>query len=165
MDDLKLNEEMTEVEEYYWDEEEELEKINTKNFDKKTKALELLLKQRNQTAQIELESRKLDFEIEQAKAQNELESRKLDVQQKTNEIEETKASNEAKAAKKDFWLGVVKVASIVLGTIASVFFGIWSLVTTMKFEETGSVRTSAGKAALTIAKGTMAKLDNVSKNV
>lgn len=165
MNDLKIAEEVSDMEAFYWDEEEELEKVNNKNFEKKTKALELLLKQQNQKAQNELEAKRLDFEIEQSKVQNELESKKLEVQQETNRIENVKTEQEAKAAKKDFWLGVIKVAAAVIGTIASVIFGVWSLVTTMKFEETGCVRTAAGKAALNLAKGTMNKLDNVSKNV
>lgn len=165
MEEMMMEEQISDVETYYWDESEDEERINNKNFEKKTKALELLLKQQNQKTQNELEAKRLDFEIEQSKVQNELESKKLEVQQETNRIENLKTEQEAKTAKKDFWLGVIKVAAAVIGTIASVIFGVWSLVTTMKFEETGCVRTAAGKAALNLAKGTMSKLDNVSKNV
>jgi uncharacterized membrane protein YcjF (UPF0283 family) len=76
-----------------------------------------------------------------------------------------KAATKKAAAKKEHRLGIVKIICSIAGVIASVALGVWSLITTMKFEETGTVRTSAGKLAQGIAKGAMAKLENCKKDL
>ena len=165
MDDERIEQEANQIEEYYWDETESDEAVNSKNFNNRCKALEMMLKVQNQAKQLELDSKKLDFEIEQAKAANKIEEQKLEIQKETNKIEADKAEAEKKASKKEFWLGVAKTGAAVGGVVASTAFGVWSLMTTMKFEETGTVRTSAGKLAQGIAKGAMAKLENTGKNI
>lgn len=165
MEDIKINEEVNQIEEYYWDETESEEAVNSKNFNNRCKALEMMLKVQNQQKQLELDSKKLDFEIEQAKLANEIEKQKLEIQKETNNIEAGKAEAEKAAAKKEHRLGIVKIICSIGGIIASVVLGIWSLITTMKFEETGTVRTSAGKLAQGIAKGAMAKLENCKKDL
>lgn len=202
MEQEKINELAEEMEEYYLDmSDEDSEKLDTKTFNNKAKCLEMLLKAKTEAVKAETEAKKLDFEIDSAKADREINSRKVDVEQnkldtnkeielkkleleqqrfifeqnieteklkveqQKNIIESVKAENERKASKKDFILGIAKTVVGIGGTVASVAFGAWSLVTTMKFEETGTVRTSAGKFAQGIAKGAMAKLENVKKDI
>lgn len=165
MDDTKLNEQVDELEAYYWDEEQDKSKLEDKNFERKCKALEMMLKVQNQQKQIELESKRLEFEIEQAKSQNKLEEQKLEVSKEANKIEADKAENEKKASKKDFWLNIAKAGAGLLGVAASTAFGVWATTTTMKFEETGCVRSSAGKLAQGLASKTITKLENAKKDI
>lgn len=143
------------IETYYCEElDSMIAEQNTKEFTNRCKAIETLLRVKNQEEQNKLEREKFEFEKKQQEEQLKLETEKV-----ANE----KAKNEAdiKDQKKSFWLGITKILVTLFGTIAGIFLTIWSVVTTMKFEETGSVRSSVGKFALNFCQKTLAKLDKV----
>ena len=142
-----------------------------------------LLKAQNQAKQLELDERKLEFEIEEAKAKREFESKKLDLELKKlendrqleekkieieadkNEIERQKAENDDKNAKKERTSGYIKAGIGLAGVAVSTAFSAWAFLSAMKFEESGSFRTSVGKIAQGFTKGTASKLENVKKEM
>lgn len=155
MENEVLEQQTGELEEYYYEElDTDLKELDNKAFTNRTKAIELLLKAKTQAEQLKLDSKKLDFEIESAKQAAEIEKQKV-------EIAKQAAADEAKKAKKEFWLGVAKIGVGAVGAAASIGLTVWATVTTMKFEETGSLRTAAGKLAQGLAKGACAKLDKL----
>ena len=172
-------EEINEEDEYYLDDDVETEVKEKPN----KKAEADLLKAQNQAKQLELEEKKLEFEIEEAKAKREFESKKLDlelkkldydkeleekkiiVEQDKNEIERTKADNENANAKKERVSGYIKSGIGLAGVAVSTAFSAWAFLSAMKFEETGSFRTSVGKIAQGFTKGTASKLENVKKEL
>lgn len=149
-------EQQTEAIETYYCEELDtmIAEQNAKEFTNRCKAIETLLRVKNQEEQIKLDREKFEFDKKQQEEQL-----KLEIEKVANE----KAKNEAdiKDQEKSFWLGVTKILVTIFGTIAGIFLTIWSVVTTMKFEETGSVRSSVGKFALNFCQKTLAKLDKV----
>lgn len=162
MDNEVLEQQTTELEEFYYDDlETDLRELDNRAFNNRTKAIELLLKAKTQSEQLKLDSKKLDFEIESAKQAAAVEAEKLEIEKQKVEIAKQQAADEAKKSKKEFWLGVAKIGVGVAGAAASIGLTVWATVTTMKFEETGSLRTSAGKLAQGLAKGACAKLDKL----
>lgn len=157
-----LEQQTGELEEYYYDElDSDLKELDNKAFTNRTKAIELLLKAKTQAEQLALDSKKLDFEIESAKQAAAVEAEKLELEKQKVEIAKQQAEDELKKSKKEFWLNVAKVGVGVAGAAASIGLTVWATVTTMKFEETGSLRTAAGKLAQGIAKGACSKLDKL----
>lgn len=157
MDKELINSEMEKVEEYYYEDlDKDMEELDNKTFQNRTKALATMMDQKNKEDSIALENRKLDFEIEQSKLQLELEKQKLEVEKQKNEFE-------IKNEKKKFWLNVGKLVIAVGSCIASVLYGIWSLVAGMKFEETNSWRTSTGKRSEQLTKNVRQDIDNMKK--
>lgn len=110
---------------------------------------------------IELDAKRLELEREQAKTQADQEAKRIELEAQKIANDKAKADADIKEQKKSFWLGVAKVAVILLGTIAGIGLTIWSVVVGMKFEETGSVRSSVGKFAINFASKTIAKLDHL----
>lgn len=110
---------------------------------------------------IELDAKRLELEREQAKTQADQEAKRIELEAQKIANDKAKADADIKEQKKTFWLGVAKVAVILLGTIAGIGLTIWSVVVGMKFEETGSVRSSVGKFAINFASKTIAKLDHL----
>lgn len=110
---------------------------------------------------IELDAKRLELEREQAKTQADQEAKRIELEAQKIANDKAKADADVKEQKKTFWLGVAKVAVILLGTIAGIGLTIWSVVVGMKFEETGSVRSSVGKFAINFASKTIAKLDHL----
>jgi len=150
-----LEQQADQIETYYCEElDSMIAEQNQKEFTNRCKAVETLLKVKNQEKELELEREKWEFEKEQKQKELELETEKV-------ANEKAKAEAEIKEQKKSFWLGVTKVLVTLFGTIAGIGLTIWSVVTTMKFEETGSVRTSVGKFAINFCQKTLSKLDKV----
>jgi len=110
---------------------------------------------------VELDAKRLELEREQAKTQADQEAKRIELEAQKIANDKAKADADIKEQKKTFWLGVAKVAVILLGTIAGIGLTIWSVVVGMKFEETGSVRSSVGKFAINFASKTIAKLDHL----
>lgn len=110
---------------------------------------------------IELDAKRLELEREQAKTQADQEAKRIELEAQKIANDKAKADADIKEQKKSFWLGVAKIAVILLGTIAGIGLTIWSVVVGMKFEETGSVRSSVGKFAINFASKTIAKLDHL----
>jgi len=110
---------------------------------------------------VELDAKRLELEREQAKTQADQEAKRIELEAQKIANDKAKADADIKEQKKSFWLGVAKVAVILLGTIAGIGLTIWSVVVGMKFEETGSVRSSVGKFAINFASKTIAKLDHL----
>ena len=150
-----LEQQTDQIETYYCEElDTMIAEQNQKEFTNRCKAIETLLKVKNQEEQLKLEREKFEFDKKQQEEQL-----KLDAEKAANE----KAKNEAdiKDQKKSFWLGIARILVTIFGTVAGIFLTIWSVVTTMKFEETGSVRSSVGKYALNFCQKTLSKLDKV----
>lgn len=110
---------------------------------------------------IELDGQRLELEKEQAKTQADQEAKRIELEAQKIANDKAKADADIKEQKKSFWLGVAKIAVIALGTIAGIGLTIWSVVVGMKFEETGSVRSSVGKFAINFCQKTIAKLDHL----
>lgn len=172
-----MAEEYVETNEYSEDDFEGAEVVETKPKDAN------LMKVQNQAKQLEIEEKRLNFEMEEAKAKRELDSKKLDlelkkldydkelkekeiaVEEKKAKTDAERAENEKKDAKKERISGYVKAGLGLGGVIMSSLFSAWALMTTLKFEESGSVRTSGGKYAQALCKNSGQKLENVKKEL
>ena len=110
---------------------------------------------------VELEGQRLELEKEQAKVQAEQEAKRIELEAEKIANDKAKAEADIREQKRGFWLGIAKIAVIVLGTVAGIGLTIWTVVVGMKFEETGSVRSSVGKFAINFAQKTIAKLDHL----
>jgi hypothetical protein len=162
MTDEVLEQQVDEIETYYCDDLNSLiSEQNAKEFGNRCKAVETLLKASNQSKQLELEREKWEYEKEQLKQQQELDKRKVDLEAERVKNEKAKVEADIKDQKKTFWTTIAKILVTLFGTIAGIFLTIWSVTTSMKFEETGSVRSSVGKFALNFCQKTLAKLDRV----
>lgn len=137
------------------------EEQSVKEMANLSKTMSMLQNEMNRKEQLKLDREKFEFEKEERQKQIENETRKLDIEEKRVENEKVKVTADIKDQKKGFWLGVTKVLVTLFGTIAGIFLTIWSVTVSMKFEETGSFRSSVGKFAQNFCQKTLAKLDKV----
>ena len=182
-----MDQESQKLEEYYWDQTEaDLDNGDNKNFTNRVKAFDSMLKAKNQEAQIALDSKKLEFEIEQAKETAVREQQKINIElekikadalreQQRMAIEEQKINIELqkiaagqcqlefekKKSKRDGIFGWVKAGLGFLAALISALFGLKIHRESMRFEETGSYTTATGKNGLNKAQKSADELAKV----
>lgn len=151
--DVKLEQEIAKVEDYFVDDLDELiANENNKQFNNRCKALATLMEAQNQSEQIKLDQKKTNWEIDKEKKQLELDERRV-----VNE--EIIAKGTVKDQKKTWWLNLVKTVFYAIGIIAGIFLTIWTTNSSMMFEETGSFRASVSKFAQQFVSKQLSKFD------
>lgn len=114
---------------------------------------------------LDIEKQKLEVERQRNQAQHEIDKQKIETEKEKNRIEQQRVENEKAATeatikdqKKAFWTKIAEIVVAVLGTVAGIFLTIWMVVSTMKFEETNTARTSVGKFAMSFCSKWLTKL-------
>lgn len=133
---------------------QEIEKQKAENDREKIK-----LENRKQ----DLEEKKLEFEKQKLEKAHEIDLKKAEldaqkaekadaIEKEKIEIERKKLENEEKAAKRDKWINIAKIASASALSAATIGVTVWGMCVATRFEEEGTYRTAVGKIALGMVK-------------